>query len=948
MHEPSSLNLLFSVFSSDYYLKSNPDVFNEDIDPWLHYKNYGIYEGRLPCLFSAYVLDEVLWKLPIADVTCIIEDLKKIEKDTTINAALAAWVLARWYASFGEWQHVCDILPHFFSEPCAQLILNHQGPWLLLFTAYYQLGDLQRSEDLLVSSEWSDSPDKQLASAMLQRGSTKIEVFNEIWFGAKVQAIAVDTLRQDVLSLDTMIPMPCVEPSFAANTLARLQQLKKVTVIIPCFNAVDTIGTALFCLLTQTWQNIEILVVDDRSTDGSVEVIEEWIKRDKRIRLLRHTVNQGAYAARNTALKFATGHFITVHDSDDWSHPDKLKCQVNALQKNSKLQASVSHWVRCDNQLNFQRWRMEEGWIHRNVSSLMFRASVVKKIGFWDRVSVNADTEYYYRIQRVFGEQSIGEVLPGVPLAFGRVDASSLTQQSATHLRTQFSGVRRDYQEAAMKWQQSTSPDQLYLSASPTKRPFPVPSLICRGDEEQKAHNDQLLLQDNPLFDSAWYLEKYPDVQGDASEALRHYCLHGAEEGRDPSALFSTSGYRYAHGLSISQNPLVFWQEHGADISTAIPHLTGRLDWVDDAPCLLACGHTVSKQWFGAERSFLDVLTILSDSNINIVVALPSASSPAYIEAVRAVVHKLVILPYHWWHLQKEPDLAVIESFKNIIKCYDVAQVYVNTLVLSEPLLAADTLSVERVIHVRELPPADKALCGVLGGSPDEIRQHLLMSADKFIANSNAVASYINDNRSYVLPNMIHCAEYDINPMPSAERLSVGMLSSNLPKKGLLDFVALSQWCEAHQVLADFRLYGPDNEHITQLREDGQFQGNLSYLGYVDEARNALSELDIVVNLSHFQESFGRSVLEAMASQRCVVAYRWGALSELITPGCGFLVPFGEVESVGQYIHCLAENRSLLHETAKRGALMVSDAYGEDAFRAKVFSNESPFSSLLS
>lgn len=933
------------LFDDEWYLDSYPDVAQEGIEAWQHFIDYGFEEGRLPCQILAFDLERALWTEPETD-TCSLEQLESLYHEGaehSLDSAISCWVLARWHGSHQEWEKVEYYLDGFFSCELSRLIIRHQGPWILLFSALFWQQKVDAATALLDSDNWLDESDKALARSMVAR-SEKLQFshFNAIW---QKEGLVVSTLN-DLVTASKFDRITHCENNDHALWRRFLQRFK-VTVIIPCFNAETTIGTALQGLMNQLWRNLEILVVDDCSTDGSVEIISAWCNRDKRIRLIRHTENQGAYAARNTALKVAKGHFITVHDSDDWSHPDKLRMQALQLIKQPKIKASVSHWVRCDSDLNFQRWRMEEGWIYRNISSLMFRASVIKKIGYWDCVSVNADTEYYYRIKRVFGEEAITEVLPGVPLSFGRVDASSLTQQSATHLRTQFSGVRKDYHEAAMKWQQSTSAEHLFLSASPTKRPFPVPSLICRGDEEQQAHNDQLLLEGNPLFDSEWYLEQYSDVQGDAFEALRHYCFHGAEEGRDPSAMFSTSGYRYAHRLDISQNPLVYWQEQGDDPSTGIPHLNGDLDWIDDAPAVLACGHLVSEEWFGAERSFLDVLTMLSGSEINQVAVLPSALSPAYINAVRAVVQKLVIVPYHWWHLQKAPDLSTVKIFKQIIHRYAVVQVYVNTLVLSEPLIAAESLAVERVIHVRELPPADKALCEVLGASPDEIRQQLLASADKFIANSSAVATYINDNRCYVLPNMFRCAEYVIEPVPSSERLSVGMLSSNLPKKGLIDFVALAQWCEAKHVPADFRLYGPENEHIKQLQDEGQFQGNLFYMGYVEKATTALIELDIVVNLSHFQESFGRSMLEAMAAKRCVIAYHWGALPELIKPGCGFLVPMGDVNAVGEKIVTLVDDRELLCKTAQSAMAMVAAAYDEKHFTTKLMAPLSPFYRVL-
>ncbi|MHC9037113.1 glycosyltransferase family 2 protein, partial [Cobetia marina] len=138
------------------------------------------------------------------------------------------------------------------------------------------------------------------------------------------------------------------------------------------------------------------------------------------------------------------------------------------------------HWVRCTPELIFGRWRMEEGWTYRNVSSLMFRREVFEALGYWDRVRVEADTEYYYRLRAAYGDQAIGEVLPGVPLAFGRSGADSLTAVGATHLITQFGGVRADYREASQAWHRAGTerPERLYLPAEPAERPFAVPEAM--------------------------------------------------------------------------------------------------------------------------------------------------------------------------------------------------------------------------------------------------------------------------------------------------------------------------------------------------------------------------------------------------------------------------------------------------------------------------------------
>ncbi|MDN2661254.1 glycosyltransferase [Neptunomonas sp. CHC150] len=937
-----------AYFDEAWYLSAYPDVASAKVDAWEHYQSHGRFEGRFPCYLNVLDLDNVLWSSDTPDkkldeVICIAGS-----GQNKLEAVLAYWVLARWYASVDDWKRVEQYLPLFFSEPLGVAVLPEASPWLLLFTAYVKLNKIQQAKALLANSGWVDSPNKKLAYSMLVQGAEKLQALNKVWSDASLLLLPADTPASKQVSLDSL---PFSSYSKKDNFANWLLQRKKVTVIIPCFNAESTIGTALSSLLQQSWRNIEILVVDDCSTDQSVKVVGEWARKDKRIRLISHSVNQGAYAARNTALQQAKGHFITVHDSDDWSHPDKLRVQAQALQNDPSLQGSISHWVRCDNQFNFQRWRMEDGWIFRNTSSLMFRSSLVKKIGYWDCVSVSADTEYYYRILRIFGGLSIKEVLSGIPLSFGRVDSASLTQQSATNLRTLFSGVRKDYHDAALKWHEVTPKEQLYLSASPSRRPFPVPNLICRGTPAQKAHNDQLLLQSNPLFDADWYLEHYPDVKDSGLEPLQHYCLHGARENRDPGPLFSTSGYRYSNpDQEIDCNPLVAWQSNqNTDFKIELvftPILGGKHSYAD-APSLIMCGHLVTEQWFGAERSFLDVLSVLSTQTVNVIAVLPSAMCSDYVDRVRELAQQVVIVPYHWWRKGRAPDSDTVGLFNAIIRRFDASLLYTNTLVLYEPLVAAKEMDVTSVVHARELAPEDEALCSTLGASAADVRSFVLEHADHVIANSLAVAQYINDERCYIVPNMIRVDEFSIGNMPLGARLAVGMLSSNLPKKGLYDFVELARWCQAHNVPADFKLFGPDNAHVQKLRMDGELPSNLTYCGYVDKAIDALKVLDIIVNLSHVQESFGRSILEAMAAKRCVVAYQWGALTELVKPQCGYLVPFQDIESVAKQILYLCDNRSELCNTAENAVNMVRENYEQQQFAEQLLAKESPFSMLL-
>ncbi|MCD6154734.1 MAG: glycosyltransferase [Candidatus Verstraetearchaeota archaeon] len=106
----------------------------------------------------------------------------------------------------------------------------------------------------------------------------------------------------------------------------------KVSVIIPCYNGEKFIGEAIESVLNQTYQNFEIIIVDDGSTDGSKSVIKTFLK-DPRIKLIEHERNKGIPAARNTAIKASKGEFIAFLDQDDLWYPEKLEKSLDAFER---------------------------------------------------------------------------------------------------------------------------------------------------------------------------------------------------------------------------------------------------------------------------------------------------------------------------------------------------------------------------------------------------------------------------------------------------------------------------------------------------------------------------------------------------------------------------------------------------------------------------------------
>ena len=101
-----------------------------------------------------------------------------------------------------------------------------------------------------------------------------------------------------------------------------------VSIITPSYNCEKYVTDTINSVLAQGYENWEMIIVDDASTDGSVKIIEHFTQQDKRIKLIKLPQNGGAAMARNKSLEQATGRYIAFLDSDDIWHKDKLKLQI--------------------------------------------------------------------------------------------------------------------------------------------------------------------------------------------------------------------------------------------------------------------------------------------------------------------------------------------------------------------------------------------------------------------------------------------------------------------------------------------------------------------------------------------------------------------------------------------------------------------------------------------
>lgn len=108
--------------------------------------------------------------------------------------------------------------------------------------------------------------------------------------------------------------------------------MKKVSIIIPVYNTEKYLDRCLQSVVNQTYGNLEAIVVDDGSTDASLDICQAWAGRDARIRVL-HQENGGLSSARNLGLQAAEGEYLTFLDSDDCMAADKLQVMIEAMEK---------------------------------------------------------------------------------------------------------------------------------------------------------------------------------------------------------------------------------------------------------------------------------------------------------------------------------------------------------------------------------------------------------------------------------------------------------------------------------------------------------------------------------------------------------------------------------------------------------------------------------------
>lgn len=274
-----------------------------------------------------------------------------------------------------------------------------------------------------------------------------------------------------------------------ARTPRRVETGPLVTVIMPAFNAEATLDFAARSVLNQTWRPLELILIDDASTDATPRIAERLARKDSRVRLLRNAVNVGPYVARNRAIQIAHGEFITGQDADEWAHPERIERQTAFMLADPNIKASHDMMLRMKKNGRIPPYGQKDPAadsriLQRAWAGVFYeRQFLNERLGYFDSLRFGADGELLARARRLLGEnfrvnRALGILSLDDPASLSRHPVHGVSR------KTGLSPVRLEYRNAYRAWHETLSPEDARLPFPHYPRRFPAPGAMLVPQED--------------------------------------------------------------------------------------------------------------------------------------------------------------------------------------------------------------------------------------------------------------------------------------------------------------------------------------------------------------------------------------------------------------------------------------------------------------------------------
>ena len=388
---------------------------------------------------------------------------------------------------------------------------------------------------------------------------------------------ALGGVRAFVLGEPAPAELPAGAITRAAPERAGAALGPKVTVAVVTRNAEATLEATLSSILAQTYPNIELVVVDGASTDGTAAILERH--RD-RIAASLSEADEGPYFAMNKAARLGTGDYILFMNAGDFFASDGALAEaMESLPEGAALDFIIGHHLYRSEQGDVLRraadfeltWRrLKEGaidarWIagvpcHQ---ATLTRRALLAEDGYDTSYRIVADHEFLYR-QR---EKGSSVHHSGALIAIYSSGGLSWNRRLETY---------DEWKTVLSRYGQSDAAERMHAElrehlegealGKPRYQTIRARSLVTKWQRSLSMRRDMLLVKQSGLFFANWYAEQNPEAKTTRGGPLRHYLRFGVFEYRDPSPFFDTKFYLLMHAEARRSGmlPILYYARHGA------------------------------------------------------------------------------------------------------------------------------------------------------------------------------------------------------------------------------------------------------------------------------------------------------------------------------------------------------------------------------------------------
>jgi len=287
-----------------------------------------------------------------------------------------------------------------------------------------------------------ESLESFLENSLLKKSNTKVrdcfELYNTYRIDYEQKAIeSLNTYFQkvklfEIRKQNNLYPLYIDNLCIKDKIYSEIKGLTPVSIVITAHNEQTLLPFSLSSIINQTYKNIEIIFVDDASTDDTIKVFENTCRENRfsNYKIICMEKNSGPFVTRNIGIKYCAGSYITFHDADDWAHPQRVEEQVKVLQSSDKV-ASISQLVRI--KPSGELFSKHIYPLNRMAMvSLMFKREVLEELGFFYTDLLGADTEYFERIQYCYGKNNVANIKKVLTLAAHRPNSRTTSEVTGT------------------------------------------------------------------------------------------------------------------------------------------------------------------------------------------------------------------------------------------------------------------------------------------------------------------------------------------------------------------------------------------------------------------------------------------------------------------------------------------------------------------------------------